>query len=143
MNITSRHVLCLGALAGLLSACGSGSGLPGIIPTISISSPANNSSVNLSPNKTVSINFESNYVLKAPATCAGLANCGHVYLLIDNTSCNTPNMPYNTLAVASPVQALPAVSRKPTMTAIAKPNNISCACHSRGGTARVEVTCPR
>lgn len=105
MNINSRHVLCLGALAGLLSACGSGSGLPGIIPTISISSPANNSSVNLSPNKTISINFESNYVLKAPATCAGLENCGHVYLLVDNTSCNLPNLPYNALVVASPAQA--------------------------------------
>ncbi len=105
MNTISRHLLCLGALAGLLSACGSGSGLPGIIPTVSITSPSNNSSVLLSGNKQIAINFESNYVLKAPGTCEGLANCGHIYLLVDNTSCNQPNMPYNALVVASPAQA--------------------------------------
>lgn len=105
MNTTSRHLLCLGALVGLLSACGSGSGLPGIVPSVSISSPSNNAAVNLSASKQVSINFESNYVLKAPGTCAGLDNCGHIYLLVDNTSCNQASLPYNALVVASPAQA--------------------------------------
>jgi len=35
------------------------------------------------------------------------------------------------LAVARPVQFHAAVSRKPPMTAIAKPKDISCACHCR------------
>ena len=35
-------------------------------------------------------------------------------------------------AVSSPVQALTAVSRKPAITPAAKPNSISCPCHSRG-----------
>ena len=45
--------------------------------------------------------------------------------------------------VASPVQALPAVSRKPTITAAAKPNSISCACHSSGGSASGQLAPPQ
>ncbi|EWS62686.1 hypothetical protein Y695_04083 [Hydrogenophaga sp. T4] len=45
--------------------------------------------------------------------------------------------------MTSPVQALTAVSKKPRMTAIAKPNSISCACHSNGGNAIVRFHWPR
>jgi len=45
--------------------------------------------------------------------------------------------------VPSPVQALTAVSRKPRMTATAKPNSISCACHRRGGSAMARFHWPR
>jgi hypothetical protein len=70
-----------------------------------ISSPTNNSSVNLSLTRKASINFNTNYTIKAPGSCAGADNCGHLYLLIDNSSCNGPAMPYNTLASSSPVEA--------------------------------------
>ncbi len=93
------------ALSGLLTACGSSGGLPGVTPSVAISSPTNNSSVNLSLTRKVAVNFNTNYTIKAPGTCAGADNCGHVYVLVDNSSCNSPGMPYNTLASSSPVEA--------------------------------------
>jgi len=103
MRTRPLHLLSVAA-AGLLLACGNG-GLPGITPSVTIDSPKNNSAVNLSSNKEVAVNFSTNYTLKAPGTCGTVENCGHVYLLIDNTNCNQSNLPYNALAVASPVQA--------------------------------------
>ena len=44
--------------------------------------------------------------------------------------------------VSRPVHAFPAVSKKPTMTATAKPNSISWACHSTGERVRLIETCP-
>lgn len=106
MNTFSRHALHLGVFAaGLLSACGTGEGLPGIVPTMNISSPANNSTANLSANKQIAVNFTTNYILQAPGTCGATANCGHVYLLVDNTACNSGSLAYNTLVIASPAQA--------------------------------------
>lgn len=98
----SLTLLTLGLVA-VLSACGNG--LPGIAPTLSITSPTNNSSVSLSPNKTIAVNFNTNYLLKAPMTCGTIENCGHVYVLVDNTDCNSTNMIFNTLAVSSPTDA--------------------------------------
>jgi len=94
----------LGAIVGLWSACGN-NGLPGIIPSIKLTSPVDNTTVNLAPNKLIAVNFETNYTLKAPGTCGGQDTCGHVYVLVDNTNCNTPNLPYNRLAVSSPAEA--------------------------------------
>jgi hypothetical protein len=101
----SDSLLLATSLCGLLGACGSSGGLPGVTPSIAISSPSNNSSVNLSGTRMMSINFNTNYTVKAAGTCAGADNCGHAYLLIDNTSCNQANLPYNALAESSPVQA--------------------------------------
>lgn len=106
MPTPSRLLAPLVAFAGLLTACGgSNGGLPGITPSVAISSPTNNSSVNLSADRKVAINFNTNYTLKAPNTCAGAANCGHIYVLVDSSNCNSPNLPYNTLATSSPVEA--------------------------------------
>jgi hypothetical protein len=104
MLTSSRQLLRLVSLAGLLTACGSNS-LPGVTPSVSISSPSDNSSVNLSAGKTIAINFDSNYTIRAPGKCAGADHCGHIYLLVDNSSCNLPNLAYNAVASASPVQA--------------------------------------
>lgn len=79
--------------------------LPGVTPSVSISSPTNNSSLNLPAEKTIPVNFATNYSLKAPGTCAGAAKCGHVYLSIDNTSCNLPKFGYNALVISSPGEA--------------------------------------
>jgi hypothetical protein len=107
MLTSSRSLLHLTAFAGLLTtACGGSSGgLPGVTPSVAISSPTDNSSVNLSVTRKVAINFNTNYTIKAPNTCAGADNCGHVYVLVDNSSCNGLSMPYNTLASSSPVEA--------------------------------------
>ena len=45
--------------------------------------------------------------------------------------------------VDKPVQAFPAVSRKPTITATAKPNSISWACHNSGGIVAGSAATPR
>lgn len=92
-------------MVGAMVACGPSSGLPGIVPTISISSPANNSTVNLSADKKIPVDFTTNYTLKAPGTCAGQDNCGHIFLLVDSSNCNLPSMLYNSLVVSSPAQA--------------------------------------
>lgn len=105
MLTSSRPLLHVAALAGFLTACGSSGGLPGVTPSVAISSPANNSSVNLSLTRKVAVNFNTNYTIKAPGTCEGADNCGHIYVLVDNTSCDSLNMPYNTLASSSPVDA--------------------------------------
>lgn len=105
MLTSSRPLLHLAALTGLLTACGSSGGLPGVTPSVAISSPTNNSSVNLSLTRKVVVNFNTNYTIKAPGSCASLDNCGHIYVLVDNSSCNSPALPYNTLASSSPVEA--------------------------------------
>lgn len=106
MRTSLRHpLLHLGTLVGLLAACGDNSSLPGITPSVTISSPSDNSSVSLGANKQISIGFHTNYTLKAPGGCGGQDTCGHVYVLVDNSSCNTGNLPYNTLAVSSPTLA--------------------------------------
>ena len=100
---SSRQLLQLSVvLSGLLTACGSNAGLPSINPSISISSPTNNSSVNLPSNKQIALGFNTNYTVRAPGTCQGTENCGHVYVLVDNSSCNLSNLPYNNLASSSP-----------------------------------------
>jgi len=103
-NRISRPLLGLSLAAGFVLGCGTG-GLPAVIPTLSLDSPSNNSTVNLPVNKQIAINFSTNYTLKAPGSCAGQEHCGHVYVLVDSTACNLPGQPYNALAVASPVQA--------------------------------------
>ena len=100
-----RSLLGLGAVMGTLAGCGSSGGLPGITPVVSITSPTNNSAVNLPTDKQVAVNFTTNYTVKAPGTCAGQENCGHVYVLIDGTGCNASSLPYNTLASSSPTTA--------------------------------------
>lgn len=105
MLTSTFPLLHLAALTGLLTACGSSGGLPGVTPSVAISSPTNNSSVKLSLTRTVAVNFNTNYTVKAPGSCAGADNCGHLYVLVDNSSCNSPTLPYNTLASSSPVEA--------------------------------------
>ena len=81
-----------------------------------IDSPANNATVNLPANKQIAVNFSTNYTLKAKGACAGLEHCGHIYVLVDNTNCNQPKLPYNTIAVASPVQVDLGLCMVPTGT---------------------------
>ena len=50
----------------------------------------------------IALGFNTNYTVRAPGTCQGTENCGHVYVLVDNSSCNLSNLPYNNLASSSP-----------------------------------------
>jgi hypothetical protein len=109
MRISSPKLIILAGvlLAGAagLTACGSNAALPGINPSLAIRAPADDSTVNLSAEGKIAIGFDTNYTIRAPGTCSGQNNCGHVYVLVDNSSCNSPNQPYNVLALASPVEA--------------------------------------
>jgi len=105
MNTSSYPRFHRIAAIGLLTACGSNAALPGINPSLVMSSPTANSTVNLSANRQVAINFNTNYKISAPGTCGNQPNCGHVYVLVDNANCNSANVPYNTLASASPTFA--------------------------------------
>jgi hypothetical protein len=90
------------AACALLTACGLS---PKTTPTLSISSPADGSSVNVAASKMVAVNFNSNFTLKSPGACAGADACGHTYLLVDSSSCNQQSLAYNALAVSSPAAA--------------------------------------
>src|SRR5437868_117215 len=126
--------------AALLWACGS---TAPVIPTLNISSPAKNSTVDVS-NKMVAVNFDTNYTLRAPGQCGGQDTCGHVYLLVDGSACNQPNLPYNALALSSPVQAdlgrCPMVSGMHTITLELHHDNGTVVQNLVGGAVRADVT---
>jgi hypothetical protein len=94
----------------LISACGettpintkSGNG------TITITSPTDNSTVAVPlTNANLPVSFTlSGFTLKDPGGCAGSANCGHVHVTIDDTTCNDPMAegPYNADGSASPIE---------------------------------------
>ena len=78
---------------------------PLLTPTITIESPANNATVSLPMTKQVAITFRTNYTLKPPGKCAGQTDCGHLWVLVDSTACDTAGKSYNTQATASPTSA--------------------------------------
>lgn len=82
-----------GITAVLLAACGGSSSRSASNATIAITSPQSGSSVALGTDaaQSVPVTFTlTNFTLKAAGTCAGMANCGHVHLVIDSASsaCN-------------------------------------------------------
>jgi hypothetical protein len=93
------------AMVSLLfaAACGGSSG-GGSNASVMITAPLSGASVALGTDtaKSVAVSFTlSNFTLKAPGTCGGAANCGHLHLIIDNytSPCDTlagvPNEKYN------------------------------------------------
>jgi hypothetical protein len=81
------------ALALALAACG-GSSSSGSNASVAITSPQSGASVPLGTDalQSVPVTFTlSNFTIKAPGTCGGAANCGHLHLVIDtySSSCNT------------------------------------------------------
>jgi hypothetical protein len=50
--------------------------------------------------------------LKAPGSCAGATNCGHIHVLVDGPACTPAGAPYNNDAEASPATAI--LSKCPT-----------------------------
>ncbi len=106
--------LVIGALAGCSSSStpastggGDDSGTTGAgSGTLKISSPATGSTVAMN-NGSIDVAFTiTNFTLKAPGSCAGATNCGHVHVLIDGAACNDTGggLPYNVAATASPAQ---------------------------------------
>jgi len=82
------------AVASLLFAACGGSGGGGSNASVTITSPQSGASVALGTDslQSVPVSFTlSNFTLKAPGTCGGAANCGHLHLVIDSytSPCNT------------------------------------------------------
>lgn len=94
-------------LALALVACGADTPTE-LTPTLKITSPAQNGSVNLpggSGPQGVPVDFVTNWLLKAPGQCGSEEHCGHIDVLVDSTSCNAPGKPFNAQAIVSPAQA--------------------------------------
>ena len=99
----------------LFAACGGSSGGGGSNASVSITAPASGASVALGTDsaKSVPVSFTlSGFTLKAPGTCGGAANCGHLHLVIDDytSPCNplpgVGNEKYNVQVTAgSPTSA--------------------------------------
>jgi hypothetical protein len=75
------------------AACGGSSGGGGSNASVMITAPLSGASVTLGTDtaKSVPVSFTlSNFTLKAPGTCGGAANCGHLHLVIDDytSPCN-------------------------------------------------------
>lgn len=111
----------LGSLivAGALGVgCGS---ITSATASLSITSPTNNSTVNVGTNNEIAVNFNTNYTLRAPGQCDSIQNCGHVWILVDSSTCNQKGQDYNTLAVSSPAEVnlglCPTVAGTHTITA--------------------------
>lgn len=82
-----------GIVPVLLAACGGSSSSSASNATIAIASPHSGASVALGTDaaRSVPVAFTVTYFTLAPAgTCAGMANCGHIHLVIDSASspCN-------------------------------------------------------
>lgn len=77
-------------------------------PCIAIVSPTFGSTVALDGDADESVSFDyvvTNFGVKAPGSCSGDADCGHVHLLIDDAACNDTGAPYNNAGAASPTAA--------------------------------------
>jgi hypothetical protein len=71
----------------LFAACGGSGGGGGSNASVTITSPQSGASVALGTDslKSVPVSFTlSNFTIKAPGTCGGAANCGHLHLVIDS-----------------------------------------------------------
>ena len=71
----------------LAAACVGSSGGGGSNASVMITAPQSGASVALGTDtaKSVPVSFTlSNFTLKAPGTCGGAANCGHLHLVIDD-----------------------------------------------------------
>jgi predicted RNA-binding protein YlqC (UPF0109 family) len=85
-------------------------------PGISVVSPLEGAPLILGADAKQSVPLDftvTSFTLKAPNTCAGMANCGHVHLLVDGNACNAAGSPYNNPAVASPAVAYLAQCAQP------------------------------
>jgi hypothetical protein len=83
------------AIVSLLfaAACGGSSGGGASNASVMITAPLSGSvALGTDSAKSVPVSFTlSGFTLKAPGTCGGAANCGHLHLVIDSytSSCNT------------------------------------------------------
>jgi hypothetical protein len=97
------------SLALALAACSSTTATPPPAePSISISAPSNGATVTAGTDadKSVPLTFAVvDFTLKAPGTCAGAANCGHIHVLVDGAGCTPAGQPYDNAATSSPAVA--------------------------------------
>ena len=67
----------------------------GVLPTIAIDHPGDAACWVGAGTQLVKVTV-TGWTLADPATCAGKARCGPVYVTIDGTNCDAPGLPYNT-----------------------------------------------
>ncbi|GAC1373133.1 MAG: hypothetical protein NVSMB47_20670 [Polyangiales bacterium] len=72
----------------------------GVLPTITIDHPGDSACWLGAGTQLVKVSV-TGWTLADPATCAGKARCGPVYVTIDGTNCDAPGLPYNTYIGAS------------------------------------------
>src|SRR5579862_3709571 len=86
--------LVLGALAGCSSSSSPATGTGdsgtsgGGNGTLKINSPAAGATVTITKGATDVAFTTTNFTLKAPGSCGGATNCGHIHVLIDASACN-------------------------------------------------------
>jgi hypothetical protein len=110
-------------LLAVCLGCGGSSAAPSN-GTIQITSPLDGAMVMPSPFHWVPIMFTvADFTLKAPGSCGGAANCGHVHVTVDGALCNdlTAPGPYNNDGFVSPIpiklDKCPMISGMHTVTA--------------------------
>jgi hypothetical protein len=86
-------------------------------PCLVVTDPPAGATVNIGadPDKSVPIAFSvQGLTLKAPGSCGGDPNCGHVHVLVDGDSCNSAGVPYNNAGQGSPINVKLAACPEPT-----------------------------
>ena len=99
--------------AGSAGTPGVDGGNDGGLPSITITSPADNAAIKLTTaagGEDVSVAFTvQNFTLKDGTANCPKNTCGHVHLLVDGPACNAPSgtgkLPYNAFGAASPLTA--------------------------------------
>ena len=69
---------------------------------VRLTSPLDEEVVTVPSSKLVPVTFAvSDFTLRPPGQCAGLANCGHARITVDGTACNAAGQAYNAIATAT------------------------------------------
>jgi len=68
---------------------------------VRLTNPLDEAVVSVPANKRIPVTFRtSDFTLRAPGQCAGLANCGHLRVTVDGANCNVPGQPYAAIATS-------------------------------------------
>jgi hypothetical protein len=142
-----KNASLIAFLAISLAACEANKTPTAITPTLHITSPGQNATVNVPgplASPFIAVNFETNWTLKEPGQCGSTSNCGHVFVLVDSSTCNDGSKPYNALAISSPAQAdlgkCPQVAGQHTVTLELRDDRSSMVKNPLGNPVTAQVT---
>lgn len=106
MTTRAVSLAILTTLSLFTAACGDDTPT-GLTASLRINSPDEGATVNIAAppqSQSVPVDFETNWTLKAKGQCGSTDNCGHIYAYVDSSECNASGLPYNAVAVSSPVE---------------------------------------